>query len=135
MIRIETNDGKEFEITRDMAMCSGLLSEMIDEEDTIPLPLVDSNVMREIIIFMEHHVVYPLGEIEKPIKSANMEDLVGRWYADFINKFEDSMVFKIIEASNYMEIDRLLHLGCVKVATTLKGKTSEEIKEIFDIKD
>jgi len=39
--------------------------------------------------------------------------------------------WQIILASNYMDIKSLLHLGCAKIATFIKGKSPEEIKKIL----
>lgn len=135
-VTIETSDNVQFLVPRDVLMCSGLFSEMLEdsnEDESIPVPLVDSKIMNHIIRFMKNQAIDPMGEIEKPIKSPNMDELVGEWYSKFINDIEMDMVFKLIEAANYLQIDSLLHLGCVKVATTLKGKRPEEIREIFGI--
>merc|ERR1711964_833960 len=37
----------------------------------------------------------------------------------------------LILAANYMDIKSLLHLGCAKIATLIKGKSPEEIKKIL----
>merc|ERR1711964_751571 len=57
------------------------------------------------------------------------------WDATFIDNIEKTMgkkmIFKIILAANYMAIKSLLHLGCAKIATLIKGKSPEEIKKIL----
>merc|ERR1712098_260703 len=40
-------------------------------------------------------------------------------------------IFKLILGANYMDIHPLLHLGCAKIATLIKGKSPEEIKKIL----
>jgi len=40
-------------------------------------------------------------------------------------------IFDIILAVNYLNIKSLLHLGCVKIATLIKGESPEEIKRIL----
>merc|ERR1739845_95182 len=37
--------------------------------------------------------------------------------------------------ANYMDIKSLLHLGCAKIATLIKGKSPEEIKKILSEDD
>merc|ERR1711964_446457 len=71
-------------------------------------------------------------EIAKPIKCVKMEKLVADpWDAEFINKQTKKVIFQIILGANYMDIKCLLHLGCAKIATLIKGKSPEEIKKIL----
>jgi len=51
--------------------------------------------------------------------------------AEFINKQTKKTIFQIILGANYMDIKSLLHLGCAKIATLIKGKSPEEIKKIL----
>merc|ERR1711964_154558 len=46
-------------------------------------------------------------------------------------KLTKGQIFKIILGANYMDIQSLLHLGCAKIATLIKGKSPEEIKKIL----
>ena len=39
------------------------------------------------------------------------------------------------QAANYMDIKPLLDLACAKVASMIKGKTPEEIRKRFNIKN
>jgi len=72
------------------------------------------------------------AEIAKPIRSVKMEKIVeDEWDATFINKQPKRTIFQIILGANYMDIKSLLHLGCAKIATMIKGKSPEEIKKIL----
>ncbi len=54
--------------------------------------------------------------------------------ADFIDKIGETRqtLYDLILAANYMDIKSLLHLGCAKVASLIKGQPLEKIKEILD---
>ena len=96
-----------------------------DEDDKateIPLPNVKSEVLKKVIEFCEHHLEEPMTEIEKPLKSQNMADVVQKWYADFVD-LEQVLLFELILAANYMDIKPLLDLTCATVASMIKGKT------------
>lgn len=44
-------------------------------------------------------------------------------------------MFEIILAANYLDIKPLLDLGCRTVAGMMKGKSAEEIRKLFNIKN
>lgn len=105
-----------------------------NEDDTpeIPLPNVKADVLKKVIEFCEHHKEEPMTEIEKPLKSQQMSEVVQKWYADFVN-VEQVLLFELILAANYMDIKPLLDLTCATVASMIKGKTPEEIRTTFNI--
>lgn len=101
-----------------------------DEEEKkvteIPLPNVKAEVLKKVIEFCEHHLQEPMTEIEKPLKSQNMADVVQEWYANFVD-LEQVLLFELILAANYMDIKPLLDLTCATVASMIKGKTVSNI--------
>jgi S-phase kinase-associated protein 1 len=107
-----------------------------DEGGTVefPLPNVKSQVLKKVIEFCEHHLTEPMTEIEKPLKSQNMKEVVQQWYADFVD-VEQVLLFELILAANYMDIKPLLDLTCATVASMIKGKSPEEIRTTFNIKN
>jgi len=61
-----------------------------------------------------------------------MEKIVeDKWDADFINNMSKKVIFQVILGANYMDVPSLLHLGCAKIATLIKGKSPDEIKQIL----
>lgn len=107
-----------------------------DEENSsnmeIPLPNVKATVLQKVIEFCQHHLEEPMTEIEKPLKSQNMADVVQKWYADFVD-LEQVLLFELILAANYMDIKPLLDLTCATVASMIKGKSPEDIRATFNI--
>jgi S-phase kinase-associated protein 1 len=59
---------------------------------------------------------------------------ISEWDKSFM-KVDQDLLFEIILAANYMDINGLLVLGCQTVANTIKGKSPEEIRETFNIKN
>ena len=73
-----------------------------------------------------------MKKIGKPLKSSNFGDVVSEWDAKFVD-IDQEELFEIIMAANYMNIQELLDLTCAKVASMIKGKTSDEIKKTFKL--
>ena len=132
-----SKEGDQFTVPFSVANMSELVKSMMDEEESdevneIPLPNVKANVLQKVIEFCEHHAQEPMTEIEKPLKSQSMADVVQQWYADYVN-VEQVLLFELILAANYMDIKPLLDLTCATVASMIKGKTPEEIRQTFNI--
>ena len=138
-----SQEGDKFEVPKKVAIMSELVKTMIEDENDdedgdedeqeIPLPNVKSSVLAKVIEFCNYHTDNkPMQEIEKPLKSANMHDVVEPWDANFVD-IEQELLFELILAANYMDIKSLLDLTCAKVASMIKGKTPEEIRKTFNI--
>ena len=139
-----SQEGDKFDIAKKIAVMSELVKTMInnddDEEDEdeeqeqeIPLVNVKSKVLGKVIEFCRYHTEHgPMKEIEKPLKSPNMGEVVDEWDAAFVT-IDQEMLFELILAANYMDIKSLLDLTCAKVASMIKGKTPEEIRKTFNI--
>ena len=84
----------------------------------------------------------PIAEIERPLKSSNMRDVVSEWDANFIN-METEALMDLIVSANLLIIQPLLEVAyefiqllissCAKVASMIKGKSPEEIRSTFNI--
>jgi len=64
-----------------------------------------------------------------------MHDVIGAPYAKFVDDLDQEMLFELVLAANYMDIKPLLDLTCAKIATMIKGKTPEEIRKAFNIRN
>jgi S-phase kinase-associated protein 1 len=102
--------------------------------EEIPLSDVKASTLAKVIEFMKHHVDSKLPEIEKPLRSANLAEIVPEWDARFV-EVDQEVLFELMLAANYMDIKSLLDLTCAKVASVIKGKSPEEIRRAFSIKN
>ena len=116
-----------------------ILSELIkniiisDKSTTeIELNLDNLDIVKYIIKYLNYHNGKVPASIPKPIRSIKIIDLVeDEWDANFINDMDKDTIVKIILASNYLVVDSLLHLGCAKIATLIKGKSPDEVNQIL----
>lgn len=110
---------------------SQLVSETFDGDDDddksdpekvtkdIPLPNVSSEVLEKIIEFMQHYQNEQMTPIEPPFKSEHLDDLVQKWYADFVD-VDRELLFDMVAAANFMDIKPLLDLSCLAVSIMIK---------------
>lgn len=119
-----SQDGERFRVPRNAAFLSELVRTMIgdeeEEENEVPLLNVKADVLRKVVEYCRYHADHPAEDIQKPLKSNDMREVVCEWDAEFVS-VEQEMLFELILAANYMDIKSLLDLTCAKVASMIKG--------------
>lgn len=111
------------------------LENSVDELEPIPLPQVDSNILKIILEWAEHHVndTHPeKGEAES--EEDRRSKPIPEWDQKLLN-VNDSIIFGLLAASNYLEVKGLLEVCCKTIAKDINGKSPEEIRKRFGIAD
>ncbi|XP_058777762.1 SKP1-like protein 1A [Vicia villosa] len=130
-ITLKSSDGEAFEVDEAVALESQTIKHMIEDDcadSGIPLPNVTSKILAKVIEFCKKHVDAAAAD-DKP-----NEDELKAWDAEFV-KVDQVTLFDLILAANYLNIKNLLDLTCQTVADMIKGKTPEEIRRTFNIKN
>jgi len=139
LVSCDENNAQEFPISREDAMMCNLVKSILEgdqEVSRIEIKKVQADILEMVVRYLAHHKGKVPAEIAKPIRSVKMEKIVeDEWDAKFINALPKKTIFQVILAANYMDIKSLLHLGCAKIATLIKGKSPEEIKKILSEED
>ncbi|KAF7340632.1 S-phase kinase-associated protein 1A-like protein [Mycena sanguinolenta] len=98
------------------------LSDFSFGDGTVPIDLrhlqhVSSRAVEKVIEYCEHHAT--TGDDPE-------------WDQNFI-AVEQSLLFEILLVANFLMIPTLSALGSKAIAAMIKGKTPEEIRELFNI--
>ncbi|KAK7252984.1 hypothetical protein RIF29_37330 [Crotalaria pallida] len=131
-ITLRSSDGEVFEVDEAVAVESQTIKHMIEDDcaaNGIPIPNVTGKILAKVIEYCKKHVEAAGASEDKP----HDEELKG-WDSDFV-KVDQATLFDLILAANYLNIKSLLDLTCQTVANMIKGKTPEEIRETFNIKN
>jgi S-phase kinase-associated protein 1 len=137
-LKLSSKDKKEFTVERKQAFISTLVKTSLENDDKaeeVPILGVTGAILDLVVTYMKEHKGVEPPIIEKPLRSKVMKDVCPhKWDADFIDKIGETrqQLYDLILAANYMDIKSLLHLGCAKVASLIKGQPLEKIKEILD---
>ncbi|KAJ6821803.1 SKP1-like protein 1A [Iris pallida] len=137
MITLKSSDGEMFEVEEVVAMESQTIKHMIEDdcaESGIPLPNVNSKILSKVIEYCKKHVASGSAAGEEKDKSVSGEDDIKTWDAEFV-RVDQATLFDLILAANFLNIKGLLDLTCQTVADMIKGKTPEEIRKTFNIKN
>mmetsp|Transcript_52068 Transcript_52068/g.113493 ORF Transcript_52068/g.113493 Transcript_52068/m.113493 type:complete len:157 (-) Transcript_52068:235-705(-) len=133
-LKLMSSDAQTFEVDEEVAHESQTIKNMIEDtgsEETIPLPNVSGRILAKVIEYCKFHVEAVKKQDDKPAKN---DDEIKAWDADFV-KVDQATLFDLILAANYLNIKGLLDLTCQTVAQMIKGKTPEEIRKTFNIKN
>uniref|UniRef100_A0A1J3ESZ9 SKP1-like protein n=1 Tax=Noccaea caerulescens TaxID=107243 RepID=A0A1J3ESZ9_NOCCA len=135
-IVLKSSDGESFEVDEAVANESQTVKHMIEDDcagDGIPLPNVTSPILAKVIEYCKKHVE-AAAEGDKDIYGAAEDNTLKDWDAEFV-KVDQNTLFDLILAANYLNIAGLLDLTCQTVADMMRGKTPEQMREHFNIKN
>ena len=137
MVKLATAEGEIVEVDKNIASHSVLIRGIIEDsgiEDDIPLPQIKKPILEKILEYCNYIEKNAPPEIDKPLRSNQLSDVVNEYYATFVN-VEQELLFELILASNFLDIKSLLELCCAKVASMIKGMTIPEIRDYFHIEN
>jgi S-phase kinase-associated protein 1 len=142
MIQVVSSDGQNFNIpVRDIISASKTVSSLVEDsgiEEAVPLPNVSSKVLAKVLTYIRFHMSTEPDEFTKRNKDddkAIIKEDVAAFDTQFVKEVDQCMLFDLILAANYLNIRTLLELTCQTVANMIKGKSTEEMREMFNIKN
>ena len=130
LVTLMSSEGEAVQVAQEVAFKSETIKNMIEDTGTeapIPLPNVSSKILQKAIEYCKHHSEKKEGE-------GNKEEEDKTFDAEFV-KVDQATLFELILAANYLNIKSLLDLTCMTVANMIKGKTPEEIRKTFNIRN
>lgn len=140
-LKLRSKDGKEYTTTKTAMKMSSVIHDMLDEDmdesmdsDAAVLPIltVDGNDLQLVIEYCEYHCNNPAEEIEKPLK-VPIETLLCEFDKNFLSKMSKDVFIRVTNAANYLHVKDLLELCCANVASSIRGKTPEQIRDMYNL--
>jgi S-phase kinase-associated protein 1 len=142
MVTLISSDHERFEVPEAAATMSQTIRHMIEDGCTdggIPLPNVTARTLAKVLEFCnEHAAAAAAGAGSEAGSSSNAGKDGGADLAGFDKAFVDvdkDTLYDLLLAANYLNVKALLDLCCQKVADMIRGKTPEEIRQAFGIKN
>uniref|UniRef100_A0A0N5AU78 Skp1-related protein n=1 Tax=Syphacia muris TaxID=451379 RepID=A0A0N5AU78_9BILA len=144
-ITLTSSDGESFEVERDVIRLSTTIDTMLQDlgmngelgagelQEPVPLQNVNGNILKKVIQWCTYHKDDPLPPEDSEQKEKRTDDIPS-WDVEFL-KVDQGTLFELILAANYLDIKGLLDVTCKTVANMIKGKSPEEIRRTFNIKN
>ena len=117
MVKVKTSDGESLEVAKSITDKSILLHGIIDDnpDDEIDLPMKGA-VFKECMKYCEYIKDHDPPQIEKPIRSNDMKEIVeDEWFVDYVGAMDKDLTIEVLLASKYLDIPGLLNLTCAKL--------------------
>ncbi|XP_077246641.1 SKP1-like protein 1 isoform X2 [Tasmannia lanceolata] len=98
-------------------------------DNGIRVPNVRGEILSLVVAYCNKH-----GPVQNDSEDNSRSDELKTYDADFV-KVDQATLFHLILAANFLNIKSLLDLTCQTVGDMMKGKTTEEIRKMFNIKN
>ncbi|KAJ6116130.1 hypothetical protein N7523_005811 [Penicillium sp. IBT 18751x] len=132
-ITLTSSDNFDITVERGIAEHSLLLKNMLsylgETKGAIPIPNVNKRILEKVIDWCGHQPSDDCSTEEE--KDSRWKENI-EFEKEYFNVDQETLL-GIILAANYLEIEKLLDLGCNAVANMIKGKSVKEIRRIFNI--
>lgn len=145
-IVLKSDDDVFYQLPKEAADMSTVLKPMLEgmeESDAkvFPATNVAGEQLQYIAQYMAYHYDNPAEPIEKPLKG-KVQDSICEWDKTFIftdlveggDEKKHERLLKVYMAANYLGVKDLLTLCAATIASIAKGKTVEEIRDVFHIR-
>lgn len=121
---VVTNDTFTFMVPDSVAQRCGTLRRVGDDAagDPVPLANVSSTSMARVVQYYTK-----LAEFER-LDSASS---ASTWSARFFETMPRLELYRVMEAANYLDAGAMLDDACSFVAGLIRGRTPDEIRDIF----
>ncbi|KAK3120248.1 hypothetical protein QOZ80_9AG0684340 [Eleusine coracana subsp. coracana] len=145
-ITLTSSDGKQFKMPQAAARLSSILADMIDDKgftnDKIPLPHISSHSLFTVIKYCDKHAAAAATKPDANHNAINKntmgntvtsEETLEEWDRNLIDILNTDALFDLINAANFLNIKDLYEITCQKVADMIKGKTPNQMREMFHV--
>jgi S-phase kinase-associated protein 1 len=139
--------GKFYIISRETAKMSNLLKDILEDKADgeiveIPIPKINGKTLSTIMMYMNYFVDNKAASIPKPLNTS-LRSYLSEWEKNFLDNFllengnekEHHVLIDVLAGAHFLTIESLTSLSCAAVADMMKGKTTEQIRELFNIEN
>ncbi len=131
VVRLLSSDAQQFTVDAEAAKLSVTIRNIMEElgsgddsDEVIPVPNVSASALAKVVEFCRFQVLLP----------AKSDEERKAFQTEFLD-VDINTLFDLVLAANYLDIKPMLDMTCGGVAAMLRGKTTEQMREILNIQN
>ncbi|KAM7466363.1 hypothetical protein LguiB_013925 [Lonicera macranthoides] len=123
LVTLKSSDNEEFVVEESVAIKSETIKNIIEDcgLELISLHNIDGKTLAKVIQYCERHANDESGDLNK--------------FDDEFLDVEQSVLFDLIQAANYLSIKDLLDKVRTKITNNMKYKSVDQVRKIFRIEN
>ncbi|KAM7462347.1 hypothetical protein LguiA_030468 [Lonicera macranthoides] len=123
LVTLKSSDNEEFVVEESVAIKSETIKNIIEDcgLELISLHNIDGKTLAKVIQYCERHANDENGDLNK--------------FDDEFLDVEQSVLFDLIQAANYLSIKDLLDKVRTKITNNMKYKSVDQVRKIFRIEN
>ncbi|KAG8785112.1 hypothetical protein FRC16_002011 [Serendipita sp. 398] len=139
-VQLITYDGQSIPVDEALLLFSALLKQRMQEAqekgEDIQVPEASAEVCQKVTEYCKHHreTTPTPARVISSIKGGSTFEFA-KWDEEFMASLDQEVLLELIVVAQTWGIQPLLDLGCKTVATMLKGKNPQQIREMFEIEN
>nr|XP_053653952.1 uncharacterized protein LOC128703350 [Cherax quadricarinatus] len=120
---------------------SNLLSEMINcieasnDDEVIPCDNINTPILKMVIDYCKYYTENPPSILPLDYDNATSLNDISSWDYNFLQTEDKTMLFDLVNAAHFLDIKSLEQVTCKMIANEIKGKTTEQIRQMFKIEN
>eukprot|EP01121_Diplochlamys_sp_Union-15-3_P009766 TRINITY_DN2676_c0_g1_i1.p1 TRINITY_DN2676_c0_g1~~TRINITY_DN2676_c0_g1_i1.p1 ORF type:complete len:153 (+),score=26.55 TRINITY_DN2676_c0_g1_i1:44-502(+) len=124
-IILVSSDNEQLTVNANIANMSNTIKQIVEknDKDTVELKNISGATLKKVIEYCYYHLEHP-----SPSKDTEQWDLA-------FAKVDQETLLDVIMAAHFLEIKPLSELFCKAVANLIEGKSVQEIRQTFSIKN
>lgn len=123
--KIKSGDNEVFHISHEATKLSGMLTTYVEDNFAQPFPVecVESKTLALVVQYLEQHAKTDVSKEE-----------MAEFDRELVEGIEN-VKFALLLAANFMHCDPLIRLVADSVAENMRGKTVDELRIAYKVKD
>ncbi|EOA23196.1 hypothetical protein CARUB_v10018694mg [Capsella rubella] len=135
-IVLTCSDGESFEVEEVVARKLKIVEQMIDKDcpdKAITLENVTVKILGLVIVYCKRHADEPRPG--RRVAAEKAEKMLEDWDKEFMKSLDVDTILQLMEAASDLNVNggSLLDLTCKSIADSMKDKSVEEMRKLFNI--